>query len=237
MTGRRPGMKTLGVCGGIASGKSQACKILREFPGVIAHIDADSLAHSVYAPGSSVIDEIADHFGREKVIDDQGCVDRKALGAIVFSSPEQMSALEQIVWPHVRSRLQDELDRTEQELDNNHIDSDTDTDTDRIAVVEAAVMLDAGWQDMFDGLWVVKTPRDVAISRMVEYRKMSANDAALRIDAQELRRGIGNLEDEVNAGVVSAVVENVGDIDDLSGALRKAWDDPSSWKYDKNATS
>eukprot|EP00814_Leptocylindrus_danicus_P021329 CAMPEP_0116014946 /NCGR_PEP_ID=MMETSP0321-20121206/6552_1 /TAXON_ID=163516 /ORGANISM="Leptocylindrus danicus var. danicus, Strain B650" /LENGTH=134 /DNA_ID=CAMNT_0003484639 /DNA_START=36 /DNA_END=437 /DNA_ORIENTATION=- len=132
MTGKRSGMKTLGVCGGIASGKSQACKILREFPGVIAHIDADSLAHSVYAPGSSVIDEIADHFGRGKVIDDEGCVDRKALGSIVFSSPEQMSALEivfsspeqmsaleQIVWPHVRSRLQDELDRTEQELDNN----------------------------------------------------------------------------------------------------------------------
>lgn len=231
-------MKTLGVCGGIASGKSQACKILRDFPGVVAHIDADSLAHSVYAPGSIVIDEISEHFGSD-VIDDEGCVNRKALGAIVFSSPEQMSALEKIVWPHVRLRLQDELDRVESDLgqvSKNVVDSSNSSKEDRIAVVEAAVMLDAGWQDMFDGLWVVKTPRDVAISRMVEYRKMSADDASMRVDAQETRRGIGNLDYEIQAGVVSAVVENNGDIDDLSEALKNAWDNPLSWKYEDTAS-
>jgi hypothetical protein len=88
-----PSLKIVGICGAIGSGKSYASSLLtskiNELSDMTAHhIDTDSLAHGVYAPGSKAIDEIGDEFG-EHVISN-GTVDRKALGSIVFSNNSKM---------------------------------------------------------------------------------------------------------------------------------------------------
>lgn len=86
-------LSILGVCGSIGSGKSYACSLLKDKLNELQissyHLDTDSIAHGVYAPGSQALQDIALEFG-EHIIKD-GNVDRKALGAIVFSDPARMS--------------------------------------------------------------------------------------------------------------------------------------------------
>lgn len=90
-----PLLKIMGVCGGIGSGKSYACSLLTQKINEVTddnvkahHIDTDSLAHGVYAPGSKAIQEIGEEFGNHVIAD--GTVDRKVLGSIVFADPSKM---------------------------------------------------------------------------------------------------------------------------------------------------
>ena len=88
-----PSLSILGVCGSIGSGKSFACSLLTSKINTLTelsahHIDTDSLAHGVYAPGSKAIEEIGKEFGDHVIAN--GTVDRKALGAIVFGDRAEM---------------------------------------------------------------------------------------------------------------------------------------------------
>ena len=152
------GLRVLGVCGGIGSGKSRACKILVEnVDSVVALLEADSMAHAVYTPGSEALTKIADEFGSH-ILQDDGNINRKELGAIVFADPSKMATLEQIVWPYVKLEIQNRLRELEQEYESG------------VVVLEAAVLLDAGWDDIMDAVWVVKTPASIALERLVENR-------------------------------------------------------------------
>jgi dephospho-CoA kinase len=213
-------VQVLGVCGGIGSGKSQACKTLVEDLGCWAHLEADTIAHKVYEPNSQAVKEIAQEFGSQ-ILMENGQVDRKQLGAIVFASPESMSKLEHIVWPHVKTEIQIIVD--------SYREQDVPTNKTPVLVLEAAVLVDAGWNDLLDGLWVVRAPEDVALERLQSQRGLSAEDALTRIDAQQSRRGIGNLQQEVDNGVVSCVIANDGSTDDLKDKLDKALQDASCW--------
>ena len=88
--GTKEMMRILGVCGGIGSGKSLASSILVDDLGCVAGIDADKLGHEAYAPGSDCVREIAEEFGGDVVMED-GEVNRKVLGSIVFGDAEAMS--------------------------------------------------------------------------------------------------------------------------------------------------
>jgi len=98
-----------------------------------------------------------------------------------------------------------------------------------VIVLESAVLLDAGWDSLLDGIWVVRVPREFAIDRLMEFRAFSQQDEQ-RIDAQQGRRGIGNLDQEVQEGVVTAVIENTGDLDALKASLLEKLNDSTSWK-------
>ena len=212
-------LRVLGVCGGIGSGKSRACKLLMDNADVcVAHLEADSMAHAVYAAGSQAVREIANEFGSHMLHQD-GTVNRKELGSVVFSDPAKMAALEQIVWPYVKLEIQKRL----QELRQEHT-------TGGVVVLEAAVLLDAGWDDIMDAVWVVKAPESIALQRLVSNRGFTNEEAQKRIDAQESRRGIGNLNEEVEKGVVTRVIENVGTEEELQDALQQALEDPTAWK-------
>jgi dephospho-CoA kinase len=181
-------------------------------------LEADSIAHSVYYPDSEAVTEIANEFGSH-ILDERGEVDRKQLGQIVFDNPDKMAELERIVWPHVKREIQAQLDK----LRNKH-------KAGGVVVLEAAVMLDAGWEDLLDGLWVVTTPTPLALQRLVEHRGFTHEEAQKRIEAQQPRRGIGNLGEEVERGVVTKVIENEGSEEELRHKLQQALEDPTAWK-------
>jgi hypothetical protein len=105
---QQPQFKVLGVCGGIGSGKSSACKLLVSELGCLAHLDADSIAHTVYRPGSQAVRDIVEEFGRDILLlpprqardhtknddtekENKDEIDRKKLGAIVFADRSAMS--------------------------------------------------------------------------------------------------------------------------------------------------
>ena len=84
--------KVLGVCGGIGSGKSTAAKLLVSDCACLTHLDADSLAHSVYSPGSQAVQDIAAEFGSGVLVEEGTLeIDRKKLGAIVFADRNDMA--------------------------------------------------------------------------------------------------------------------------------------------------
>eukprot|EP01082_Thalassiosira_pseudonana_P007890 g6325.t1 g6325 contig23:202595-203493(+) len=234
-------MKILGICGGIGSGKSTACQLMVDSLGCVARIDADLLAHGVYEPGSQSLKDIVAEFGSDILIDssnvDSSEIDRKKLGAIVFSDSKAMSKLEQIVWPHVRAKLEDRIE----EVTTEYKQSAT-TSTNEVIIVEAALLLETSWHDLLDGLWVIQSSQPVAVQRLKDNRGLTEEEALVRIRAQEKRRGIGGgdasddgemssgLSEEIEKGMVTAVITNDGSLDDLKRELHKALTDSTSFK-------
>jgi dephospho-CoA kinase len=225
----REQLKVIGICGGIGSGKSTACKLLVSDLNCVTHIDADKVAHSVYAPGSQAVNDVVAEFGsgilEDKSDNNNNTIDRKKLGKIVFAEKSAMSKLEQIVWPHVKTKLAETIDDLRGEWKEGKAEGNKP-----IVIVEAAILLDAGWDDLLDGIWVVKATEDVALQRLMETRNMTKEDSEKRINAQNKSRGIGNINEEIDNGVITAVIENNGSLDNLKEALGNAIKNPKSWK-------
>ena len=161
-------MRSLGLTGGIASGKSTVVGVLRELGA--ATIDADLLGHQTYEPGTETFRQVVATFGEDLVADD-GTIDRSKLGPKVFGDPDGMRKLTDIVWPGIRALAEAELQRL----------ADAGTE---VAVLEAAVMIEAGWQDLVDEVWVVAVSRETARERLMARNNFSAEDADKRIDSQ-----------------------------------------------------
>jgi dephospho-CoA kinase len=150
--------------------------------------------------------------------------------------------LEKIVWPHVRGKIEKRIDEIQREYYQPY---DDENDASNIIVIEAALLLETDWHDLLDGLWVIRSSSSVATRRITETRGLTEDEAAMRIRAQDRRRGIGRssvrddddddrandeLHDEMRNGVVTAVITNEGSLGDLEESLRKALFDPSSFK-------
>jgi dephospho-CoA kinase len=129
----------------------------------------------------------------DKILADEGQIDRRKLGAIVFADPAQRERLQDIVWPRMKEMMRGRL----KEL------AAKDT---QVAVIEAAVLLEAGWQDLVDEIWVVQVPESVATQRLMTRNGFSAEDAQARIRAQ--------LSNEERARQASVVIDNTGTIED-----------------------
>jgi len=174
-------MRTIGLTGGIASGKSTVSAILAEQGATV--LDADQLGHRSYDPGTPAFDAVVAAFGSAIVATD-GTIDRAKLGAQVFADSGGLKKLTDIVWPAIRVLAHTELQRLAQQ----GID---------VSVLEAAVMIEAGWQDLVDEVWVVSVPTDIARQRLMARNGLSVEDADSRIAAQ-----IGDAEREIEADVV-----------------------------------
>ena len=229
-------MKILGICGGIGSGKSTACQLMVDKLGCVARIDADKLAHCVYEPGSQSLQDIVAEFGNDILqSNDSAEIDRQKLGAIVFSDPKAMSKLERIVWPHVRTKIEERIDEIATEYQ-----SSTPSENE-IIIVEAALLLETDWHDMLDGLWVVQASPSVAVQRLMENRGLTEEDAMVRIRAQQKRRSLlskdedsecisDELRDEIKKGIVTAVVTNDGTMEELQKTLESTLCDAAAFK-------
>ncbi|KAL3910435.1 MAG: hypothetical protein SGILL_007691 [Bacillariaceae sp.] len=259
--------RVLGVCGGIGAGKSTACKLLVSESSTkssssstelncLAHIDADTLAHSVYAPGSQAVQDIVNEFGSKVVLlldnkdDDKNAddavaaapdrmeIDRKQLGNIVFADRNAMAKLERIVWPHVKTLIVERIENLKQEWETAAATATGDDSGKQqrkrpIVILEAAVLLDAGWDDLLDGVWIVTAPKDVALKRLMETRGLSQAEAEKRMEAQASRRGMGTtFQQEIDNGVITGVIENNSNdgLEELTASLKSALDDSTFWK-------
>jgi dephospho-CoA kinase len=231
-------VRVLGVCGGMGAGKSTLCRMLVEDLKCLAHIEADRLAHQVYQPGSVVLPQVAAAFDAPDLILEDGSLNRPALGQLVFGDPVALAKLEALVWPHVRALVQAEIARlTESYVAAAKATTNATTTTSRpVIVVEAAVLLDAGWDTLCDGVWVVRADPDVAVARLSEGRDIPVADARARHAAQASRRGLSadSLAHEVAAGVVTAVLDNSNGTTEppqkaWPAKLRTLLDDETAW--------
>ena len=161
-------MKRLGITGGIASGKSAVAAILRELGFNV--IDADALGHSVIEPGTRAFKEVVREFGAG-VVGTDGRIDRGKLGALVFADRGKLARLNGIVHP-----------RVEEEMVRKFGEWERDGARDA-AFVEAALLVEAGYQRNLDGLVVAWCRPEQQMERLVA-RGLSEEEARRRIAAQ-----------------------------------------------------
>jgi dephospho-CoA kinase len=193
-------MLTIGLTGGIGSGKSTVAQILGEFGAPI--LDADKVAHTTYAPGGPAYEAVIAAFGAQVLAADR-TIDRKKLGSIVFGKPELLNKLTSIVWPATFEGIR----RSIAEL--------RASGEKPLVVVEAAILIEANWQPLFDEIWLVRAPREQVVTRIEIQRGLKPAETETRIRAQ--------LSDEERAKHATLVIENNGSIEELRDLLKTVW--------------
>jgi dephospho-CoA kinase len=158
----------VGVIGSIGSGKSRVAELLARRGGRV--ISGDEAGHEALAQ-PDLQARIVARFGIG-VLDAIGAIDRRKLGAIVFASANDRKALEEIVFPWIRERLAGRI-----------ADALVDPAV-TLVVLDAAVLIEAGWDDRCDRIVFVDAPRRLRLDRVARQRGWTAADLAAREQAQ-----------------------------------------------------
>lgn len=192
--------KVICLTGGLASGKSTAARFLKEQGAHV--IDADVLGHRAYDPGTRSHALVVAAFGADVLAAD-GRIDRKVLGGKVFGKPEQLKRLTDIVWPEIRRLAESEIAEI------------SAAGSERIIVLEAAVLFEAGWDDVGDEVWVNSVDRAVAIARAMTRDNIPQAAIESRLDAQ--------WSNEQRKARADVVIDNNGTTQEMLEQLQAQW--------------
>ncbi len=192
-------MLRVGLTGGVASGKSTVGAMLARRGA--KSIDADKIVHDLFRPGQPVYDDVVRHFGRE-IVQPDGGIDRKKLADAAFGA-NRIRELNQIVHPAVIA----EQNRAMDEYEAQHRDG--------IAVVEAALIFEAGAAKRFDKIIVVTCPREVKVERFA--RRHALDYAAAEREVE--RRMAAQWPDERKAAGADFVIDNSGSLAELEAKV------------------
>jgi dephospho-CoA kinase len=162
-------MLLAGLTGGLATGKSFIGRTLAARGCLL--IRADDLGHEVSAPGGAAYGPIVREFGRDILMED-GAIDRKKLASLVFDAPERLAVLNSLVHPAVFRREEELLRQFAAE------------DPDGIAVLEAAILIEAGNHERCDKVILAVCPEKEQIARAMHRDGMSREEALARIRRQ-----------------------------------------------------
>lgn len=158
-----------GLTGGIASGKSQVSKALRELGAYV--IDADEIAREAVRPGTEAFREVVARFG-SGILGADGAIDRAELGRRVFGDPRQREALERIVHPRVFAAQEAAYDRIVR------------ADADAVVVFDAALLIETGAHRRMDKVIVVYADEETQLQRLMARDRLPADEARRRIASQ-----------------------------------------------------
>jgi dephospho-CoA kinase len=194
-------MKTLGLLGGVASGKSVVAKKLRDLGAIV--LNADTVGHEVLRLPH--VKEAARKRWGASIFDDDGEIERKRLAVIVFAQTDagrvELEYLEKLTHPEIGRRLHEQLNQLKE-------------DGIQVAVLDAPVMLKAGWDQFCDQMWFIDAPYEVRMRRAKD-RGWSEEEFRAREMAQEpieLKRELADL-----------VLDNSGDIRYTHRQIERFW--------------
>lgn len=185
-------MKILGVTGGSGTGKTVVCRILKEQGGKI--IDADVVSKKLQQKGQPVFEAIVAHFG-EGIVGEDGELDRKALGSIVFNDKAQMRVLNGLVHQYVAAEMKRRVEGYRAKGDIPFV------------VLDVPIPIEEGFFDTCNTVWAVVANDDIRISRLMKRMMIPEAEAVKRIGAQMSNREYSELAD--------CVIENEGNVEDL----------------------
>ncbi|MGA8850097.1 MAG: dephospho-CoA kinase [Aeromicrobium sp.] len=188
---------TVGLTGGIGSGKSTVSAELARLGAVV--IDYDQLARDVVEPGTPALAAIVERFGADVMLED-GTLDRAALGSIVFAEEHARRDLEAITHAAIGERAAQIA---------------TAAAADAIVVHDNPLLVEMGMAAQMDVVVVVDVPEHVQVERLMSQRGMTEQDARSRIAAQASR--------EQRVSVADLVIDNTGPVDDLAGHVHEVW--------------
>ena len=197
---------TIGLTGGIGSGKSAVASLLGERGAAV--VDADTVAHEVYRVGTDGWRQILATFGRD-ILHHDGSISRKKLAAIVFHDADARNRLNAIVHPQVRRLLSERL-------------ADLRRQGTKVVVAEVPLLIEAirresEWTRMFDQIWVVTAPEAQVVERVRARGRMNESMIRAVIDAQ--------LTPEQRFPYADVVIDNSGSLQQLGDRVKTLWDE------------
>jgi dephospho-CoA kinase len=190
-------IKTIGLTGGIACGKSCVTQILTKFG--IKVISTDELAHEAIGPRGLAYADVVKEFG-SGIVKIDGQIDRKALGKVIFADDQARKRLESIVHPVVIEEMQDQIKHWQAQGLN-------------IVVVEVPLLFEVGLTDLFDQVWVVSASPREQLQRLQARDHLTSEEAGRRISAQ-----LPLADKEAKADVV--IINNQG-LADLEAQIQR----------------
>lgn len=159
----------IGLTGGIATGKSTVSQMLVGRGAAL--IDADVIAREIMEPGHPVLAEVVKRFGREILLPD-GRLDRKKLGAIVFSDSGKRKTLETITHPAIRAEMKERMAAIEA------------AEPRRLVVADIPLLFESGLEGLYEEIMVVYVPRPIQLERLVLRDRLTLEQAEARLQAQ-----------------------------------------------------
>jgi dephospho-CoA kinase len=184
-----PQKPIVGLIGGMGSGKSRVAQAFARHGGFL--VAGDLLGHEALAQ-PDILARIAQRWG-DRALAEDGKVDRKKLGKIVFASPVERANLELLVFPYIEKRIREEL-------------AVAQASAAPFVVLDAAIMLEAGWNKECAWIVYVDAPREARLQRLAAQRNWNADDLANREYAQ--------LPLAVKASRADVAVDNSGTLED-----------------------
>ncbi len=202
-------MVIVGLTGGIGSGKSTVSSMLVERGAVL--VDADAIARAIVEPGGAAYDAVIERFG-PTVVRSDGHLDRPALAAVVFHDDEARKALNGITFPAIGAEML------------RQVAAAGEVEPDAIVIMDIPLLAEGGRERYpLQGVIVVDTPVDIAVSRLVAHRGFTEDDARARVAAQATREQRTAIADRVidNAGAPAALEHQIDDAWDWMVSLRR----------------
>ena len=195
-------MHVIGVTGGIGSGKTIVSAILEEQGAEI--LNADLVGHQAYEPGRPAYDDIVAEFGAAVVAED-GTIDRKKLGPIVFADPAKLARLNAITHPRIKEMMREKL-------------AEMAARGAAFVVLEAALLFDAKWEDLADEVWCTAVDAQTAAQRTSERSGIPVEQVLERIQKAQMA------SDE-RIQLSDVVIDTSGTMDDTRQRTLEAWDE------------
>ncbi len=203
-------MLTIGLTGGIGTGKSVVANLLVQQGASI--IDADQLGHEAYTPHSEAWEAVVAAFGTD-ILTSEGEIDRRKLGGIVFADETQLERLNGIMHPLMARMVE-------------HRKAAFDAGGVAVTVVEAAVLFEAGWDSLVDEVWTTHAAESTVVQRLFERNGLDEAEARKRINSQ-LSATERNRRSDV-------VVDNSGDLTTLEQTVKNLWKTRVKGKVDQS---
>ena len=194
-------MKVIGLTGGIGSGKSTVSEILSEFGAKV--LDADTVGHQCYQPDTPAWQDVVAAFGEEVVAEDRS-IDRTKLGPIVFGDPEALKRLNRIMHPRMYDMMEEQIEAYREAGED-------------VIVVDAAILLEAGWDPLVDEIWVTAASEQTVVPRVKERTGLPEEQILSRIRSQ--------MSIEERTAKANLVIHNDGSLEDLRGKVEKLWEE------------
>lgn len=179
--------KILGLTGGIACGKSTISAYLKEFG--LPVIDADECSRAVVEKGSIGLEKLTEIFGN-KILENDGTLNRKALGQIVFSDSEQLSLLNSVMEPLIREEISRRLNQ------ENNAD---------LVVLDAPLLIEQHYDKICDFIMTIDVPKKIQLERLIERDNLYEDEAKSRIESQ--------LSSRERNGFADVVIDSSGTVE------------------------
>ena len=188
-------MIIIGLTGGIGTGKSTASRLLSNLGAVV--LDADSLGHDTYKKGTELFRALVKTFGQE-IVGKKGEIDRTKLADIVFANQNLLTRLNLMVHPQIKTHIEKAISRLDRKKTS-------------MVVIDAAILVEAGWTDLVDEVWVLTAERKTIIERLSNKFKNNMAGALKRMEFQMPQSELVSKADVVidNDGSYGALKERV----------------------------